>query len=149
MNTTECTSPASTSETPFDPYYSEILVPAAAGDSVAMQQVLTARRHVLNERTVAATTNLTVYGDEVVVEGVITLPGRQVTIVCRRLEFLPDPLNPGNYGGIDVSGCRGKDGCSGGQTTAGTEPMAATAGQDGQPGRHEGGVGSNGQPGGA
>jgi len=148
MNTTECTSPASTSETPFDPYYSEILVPAAAGDSVAMQQVLTARRHVLNERTVAATTNLTVYGDEVVVEGVITLPGRQVTIVCRRLEFLPDPLNPGNYGGIDVSGCRGKDGCSGGQTTAGTEPMAATAGQDGQPGRHEGGVGSNGQPGG-
>jgi len=131
----------------FDPYYSEIEIPAASGDAVAKRQVVTARRHVLNQRNVPETTNLTVYGDVVVIEGVIALPGRHVTIVCRRLEFLVDPLQPTSSGGINVAGAPGSAGCAGGQTALGAEPVPAAAGEHGQPHRPGGNQGTPGAPG--
>jgi hypothetical protein len=132
----------------FDPYCLELLIPSASADAVAKQRIVTARRHVLNHKNVLGTANLEVYGDVVIIEGVITLPGRDVTIVCRRLEFPSDPLDPTRVGGINVSGARGTDGCAAGQTQLGVEPKVAEAGADGTSNSPEGKPGGTGQSGG-
>lgn len=94
--------------------------------------------------------HLEVYGDRVRVAGKITLPGLNVTIVCRLLEFAPENLvNPE----INVSGEDGTEHMPGetaqapakaaGGKVDKADPVNSRAGQKGT----DGAVGKNGNPG--
>lgn len=69
---------------------------------------------------VATTGDLTVFGDVVRVEGVLSAPGRTIKIVCRQLEFYAGKSGSG----ISVSGADGTDGVA--------VPGEAPAGGNGQ-----------------
>ena len=98
----------------FDSHFIQNIENGATGVAVA-STIWTSRLIVLTQASssplgkavsVAATSNLTLYGDVVRVEGTITAPGRTIKIFCRRLEF----HSRNGTSGIDVTGEKGVDG---------------------------------------